>query len=105
MAEILSEDPYVPNDVFFDKGKLECMILSGSNAGGKSSLARMTALLVVMAQIGCYVPAESCTLGVFDAVFTRVGAISWFDTMEANSTNNARWAPATISLEAEAPSW
>lgn len=65
---------YVPNDIFLDTVSQQIIMITGPNMSGKSALLRMTALVVIMAQIGCYVPASSATLGITDRVFTRVGA-------------------------------
>ncbi|KAJ9645188.1 Mismatch repair protein msh3 [Coniosporium tulheliwenetii] len=70
MVERLLLDAYVPND--------PALLITGPNMGGKSSYVRQVALIAIMAQIGCYVPAESARLGLLDAVFTRMGA---FDNM------------------------
>jgi len=65
---------YVPNDIFLDNETQQILIITGPNMAGKSALLRQTALIVLMAQIGCYVPAEHALIGVVDKIFTRVGA-------------------------------
>ncbi|OLS26191.1 MAG: DNA mismatch repair protein MutS [Candidatus Heimdallarchaeota archaeon LC_2] len=66
--------PYVPNDIILDYDKQRLMIITGPNFSGKSSLLRATALIVIMAQMGSFVPAANIDLGVIDRIFTRIGA-------------------------------
>ncbi|MCQ2186030.1 MAG: DNA mismatch repair protein MutS [Bacteroidales bacterium] len=67
-------EEYVPNSLQMDCTKNQIIILTGPNMAGKSALLRQTALIVLMAQMGCYVPATSAHIGYFDKIFTRVGA-------------------------------
>lgn len=65
---------YIANDVLLDSNSRQIIIITGPNMSGKSALLRQTALIVLMAQIGCYVPARMAQIGVVDKIFTRVGA-------------------------------
>ncbi len=67
-------EEYVPNDIFLDSKKQQIIILTGPNMAGKSALLRQTALIVLLAQIGSFVPAQSARIGCVDKIFTRVGA-------------------------------
>ena len=67
-------EKYIANDVFLDTETQQIIIITGPNMAGKSALLRQTALITIMAQIGCFVPAESAHVGLVDKVFTRVGA-------------------------------
>lgn len=75
----LHKATYVPNDVVLGLGdqgaeQARCLLITGPNMGGKSTLLRATALSVVLAQIGCYVPAVSYSGSLIDRIFTRIGA-------------------------------
>lgn len=78
MVEQLLLDRFVPNDVDLQGDATRALLITGPNMGGKSSYVRSIALIAIMAQVGSYVPAEACHLGLLDAVFTRMGA---FDNM------------------------
>ncbi len=67
-------EQYVSNDIMLDRDNHQIMIITGPNMSGKSALLRQTALIVLMAQMGCYCPAKRATVGIVDKVFTRVGA-------------------------------
>lgn len=67
-------ESYVPNDLYLDSDRQQIIIVTGPNMAGKSALLRQTALITLLAQIGCFVPADSATIGLVDKIFTRVGA-------------------------------
>ncbi len=67
-------ESYIPNDLYLDTKKQQIVIITGPNMSGKSALLRQTALIVLMAQMGSFVPAEKASIGLIDKVFTRVGA-------------------------------
>ena len=73
-AQLAAENPYIANDLFLDREKQQIIMITGPNMSGKSALLRQTALIVVMAQIGSFVPAENLKMGIIDKIFTRVGA-------------------------------
>lgn len=74
VVEQMMEDEFVPNDICLDKGDNRFLIITGPNMAGKSTYMRQTALNVLMAQIGSFVPAKEATIGICDRIFTRVGA-------------------------------
>ena len=71
----MSSGKFVPNDILLDQSSEEVLIITGPNMAGKSTVLRQTALIVLMAQMGSFVPADSATIGVVDRIFTRVGAM------------------------------
>ena len=73
-TELPVDEPYVPNDIMLDQDRQQIIIITGPNMAGKSALLRQTALIVLLAQVGCFVPAESARIGLVDKIFTRVGA-------------------------------
>lgn len=74
VVELQSEEPFVPNDLECDVGEKQLMILTGPNMGGKSTYLRQNALIVILAQMGSFVPAEAAEIGLVDRIYTRVGA-------------------------------
>ena len=73
-TELPIDEQYVPNDIQLDQERQQIVIITGPNMAGKSALLRQTALITLMSQIGCFVPAESARIGMVDKIFTRVGA-------------------------------
>lgn len=74
VVELLSDLAFVPNDTILDCNENRCAIITGPNMAGKSTYMRQTAIIVLLAQIGSFVPAKSAKIGIVDAIFTRVGA-------------------------------
>lgn len=73
VVEKVSKTDYVPNDIMMDKS-VDVLLITGPNMAGKSTYMRQLAIIVIMAQIGCFVPCKSCTIPIFDKIFTRIGA-------------------------------
>ena len=74
MKIVFQDELYIPNDIFLDKKSQQIIIITGPNMSGKSAIIRQVALITILAQIGSYVPAKSCSIGIVDKIFTRVGA-------------------------------
>ena len=74
VEKMLRDSPFVPNDTVLDCADNRCAIITGPNMAGKSTYMRQVALIVLMAQCGCFVPASYAEIGVVDSIFTRVGA-------------------------------
>jgi DNA mismatch repair protein MutS len=72
--QLATGDSYIPNDIYLNKEDQQIIILTGPNMSGKSAILRQTALTVLMAQIGCFVPARHAEIGLVDKIYTRVGA-------------------------------
>lgn len=72
--QLPEDNPYIANDVYLDREQQQIIMITGPNMSGKSALLRQTALIVIMAQMGCFVPAQAVNMGVVDKIFTRVGA-------------------------------
>jgi len=74
VEKVLSEGSFVPNSTIMDEGENRILLITGPNMGGKSTYMRQTAQIVILAQIGCFVPAKSAHIGIVDKIFTRIGA-------------------------------
>lgn len=104
IVEEVSNDPHVPNDLLFPgvgEGP-QSLILTGLNMGGKSTLSRTIGLSVILAQLGCWVPASGCRMSVFDGVYTRMGAAD--DLSAGRSTFMVELAETSEILKAATPS-
>jgi DNA mismatch repair protein MutS len=74
VERMLDGEPFIPNDTYLSNDEVQMVILTGPNMAGKSTYLRQVALIVLMAQVGSFVPADSATIGIVDRIFTRVGA-------------------------------
>lgn len=96
LDELMKDPKYVSNNLYLDD-KENILLITGPNMGGKSTYMRQTALIVIMAQIGCYVPASSCGIPVFDKIFTRIGASD--DILSGQSTFMVEMNEANRALQ------
>lgn len=96
LDEMMKDPKYVANSVKMDHDS-SILLITGPNMGGKSTYMRQTALLVVMAQIGCFVPAKSCRMPIFDKIFTRIGASD--DILSGQSTFMVEMSEANRALQ------
>ena len=90
--ELPPGEPYIANSLALSNASVQIMMITGPNMAGKSALLRQTALTVLMAQIGCFVAAESARIGIVDKIFTRVGARA------CSSTSSAAEPPPTTAF-------
>ncbi len=77
VIELTNAEPFIPNDARLDRDEDQILIITGPNMGGKSTYLRQTALIVILAQMGSFVPAGRASLGVVDRIFTRIGAMDF----------------------------
>ena len=96
LDEIMKDPKYVSNNLYLDDQE-NILLITGPNMGGKSTYMRQIALIVIMAQIGCYVPASSCQIPVFDKIFTRIGASD--DILSGQSTFMVEMNEANRALQ------
>ena len=97
ILDALMKDPrYVANDIHMDEEE-RILLITGPNMGGKSTYMRQTALIVIMAQLGCFVPAKSCLMPLFDQIFTRIGASD--DILSGQSTFMVEMTEANRALQ------
>jgi DNA mismatch repair protein MSH3 len=90
IVETLLERPYIANSLRFTgrrSGGEPCKIITGPNMGGKSSTAKMVALIAVMAQVGSFVPANAVTMGILDGIMTRMGGEFWISNSSVSNTH------------------
>ncbi len=100
VEKVLGQQTYVPNSVEMDE-KTEIMLITGPNMSGKSTYMRQLALTVIMAQMGCFVPADSAKLPIFDQIFTRIGAAD--DLISGQSTFMVEMMEANQALRHATP--
>lgn len=95
VVEQVMKDKYIPNDIIMDK-TTDILLITGPNMAGKSTYMRQCAITVIMAQIGCFVPCKSCTIPIFDKIFTRIGASD--DLVSGESTFMVEMKEANIAI-------
>ena len=100
VVEKVSKATYVPNDVIMGSG-IDILLITGPNMAGKSTYMRQLAITVIMAQIGSFVPAKSCTIPIFDKIFTRIGASD--DLVSGESTFMVEMKEANYAIQEATP--
>ena len=100
VVEQVMKDKYVPNDIIMDK-TTDILLITGPNMAGKSTYMRQCAITVIMAQIGCFVPCKSCTMPIFDKIFTRIGASD--DLVSGQSTFMVEMREANYAISEATP--
>jgi len=100
VVEKVSKSEYVPNDIIMGNG-VDILLITGPNMAGKSTYMRQLAITVIMAQIGSFVPAKSCTMPIFDKIFTRIGASD--DLVSGESTFMVEMKEANYAIQEATP--
>ena len=104
VEKMITNDMFIPNDTYLDNGKNRISVITGPNMAGKSTYMRQTALIVLMAQIGSFVPASKANIGIVDRIFTRVGASDDLASgqstfmVEMTEVANILWPAARVPL-------
>src|SRR5690606_37297765 len=93
--KVMDEGTFVPNDIILNKDQF-ILLITGPNMAGKSTYMRQLALTIIMGQIGCFVPAETANLTIFDQIFTRIGASD--DLVRGQSTFMVEMLEANYAL-------
>ena len=96
VVDAVTRGDYVPNDIIMDKS-CDCLLITGPNMAGKSTYMRQLAIIVIMAQIGSYVPCTKCSIPIFDKIFTRIGASD--DLVSGESTFMIEMKEANYALQ------
>ena len=96
VVEEVNGSSYVPNDIIMDKN-IDCLLITGPNMAGKSTYMRQLAIIVIMAQIGSFVPCKSCSIPIIDKIFTRIGASD--DLVSGESTFMIEMKEANFALQ------
>ncbi len=100
VVEQVMKDKYIPNDIIMDK-TTDILLITGPNMAGKSTYMRQCAITVIMAQIGCFVPCKSCSMPIFDKIFTRIGASD--DLVSGESTFMVEMKEANMAISEATP--